>query len=161
VVAQLARNVDVYRLAGGHRVRLQLQPEGLGGVEVTLRYGASQRLELHVVVERAETGALVEQGWSQLRDALNAQGLSTERMVVSVAGPVPSDAGPATGNGRDGGDWGGGAFGSGLPSSGGHERGDQHRSRHASAAFGQDLSSRPQEPPSAGHEKTSGIDYRV
>jgi hypothetical protein len=116
---------------------------------------------LHVVVERAETGSLVEQGWTQLRDALTAQGLTTERLVVSVAGQVLADASPAIANGREGVNGEGAAFGSGMPSSGGHDRGDQRGGGHAAAAFGRSRESGSQEQPSAGHEKASRIDYRV
>jgi flagellar hook-length control protein FliK len=161
VALQIAHEAHVYRLAGGRAVRLRLQPEGLGEVEVTIRYGTSRQLELHVVVEHAETGTLVQQGWSELRDALSAQGLTTERMVVSVAGMATGDTSSALGNGRETITGEGAAFGSGTPSNGGQDRSDQRRSGHASAPFDHGLEPRLHEKPSAGHEKTSRIDYRV
>jgi hypothetical protein len=87
VVAQIAHQAELYRLPGGRGVRIELHPDGLGGVEVTLRYGAAGALELHVNVEQAATGALVESGWSDLRDALSQQGISPDRLVMSVSGP--------------------------------------------------------------------------
>jgi flagellar hook-length control protein FliK len=87
VVAQIAQQAELYRLPGGRGVRIQLHPDGLGGVEVTLRYGAAGGLELHVNVEHAATGALVESGWSDLRAALSQQGISPDRLMMSVTGP--------------------------------------------------------------------------
>jgi flagellar hook-length control protein FliK len=59
-------------------------------VEVTLRYGVGGALQLHINVEHAATGALVQAGWSELRDALATQGISPERLVMSVTAPPSS-----------------------------------------------------------------------
>ncbi|MDQ3811853.1 MAG: flagellar hook-length control protein FliK, partial [Chloroflexota bacterium] len=88
VVGQIAQQVDLYRLPGGRGVRIQLHPEDLGGVDVTIRFGASGDLELHVSVERATTADLVQAGWSDLRDALSVQGIAPERLIVSLSGPA-------------------------------------------------------------------------
>ena len=90
VVSQIAHQADLYRLPGNRGVRVQLHPEDLGGVEVTLRYGAGGALQLHINVEHAATGALVQAGWSELRDALATQGISPERLVMSVTAPTSS-----------------------------------------------------------------------
>ncbi len=87
VVAQIAHQADLYRLPGNRGVRIQLHPEELGGVQVTVRFATSGNLELHISVEHAATGALVQSGWNQLRDALVTQGFSPERLVMSVTGP--------------------------------------------------------------------------
>jgi flagellar hook-length control protein FliK len=87
VVSQIAQQADLYRLPGNKGVRIQLHPDDLGGVQVTLRYAAGGGLELHINVEHAATGALVEAGWTQLRDALATQGISPDRLVMSVTGP--------------------------------------------------------------------------
>ncbi len=88
VVSQIAHQADLYRLPGNRGVRVQLHPEDLGGVEVTLRYGAGGALQLHINVEHAATGSLVQAGWSQLRDALATQGISPDRLVMSVTAPA-------------------------------------------------------------------------
>ena len=87
VAAQIAQQVDLYRLPGNKGVRIQLHPEDLGGVQVTLRYAAGGSLELHINVEHAATGNLVQAGLSQLRDALATQGFQPDRVVMSVTAP--------------------------------------------------------------------------
>jgi len=85
IATQIAQQVDLYRLPGNKGVRIQLHPEDLGGVQVTLRYVSGGNLELHISVEHAATGALVQAGMPQLRDALVSQGFSPDRMVMSVS----------------------------------------------------------------------------
>jgi flagellar hook-length control protein FliK len=87
VVSQIAHQADLYRLPGNRGVRIELHPEGLGGVEVTLRYGVGGALQLHINVEHAATGSLVQAGWAELRDALATQGISPDRLVMSVTAP--------------------------------------------------------------------------
>lgn len=90
VVSQIAHQADLYRLPGNKGVRINLHPDDLGGVQVTLRYAAGGSLELHINAEHAATGALVQSGWTQLRDALATQGISPDRLVMSVSGPTGS-----------------------------------------------------------------------
>jgi flagellar hook-length control protein FliK len=90
VVSQIAHQADLYRLPGNRGVRVQLHPEDLGGVEVTLRYGVGGALQLHINVEHAATGALVQAGWTELRDALATKGISPDRLVMSVSAPNAS-----------------------------------------------------------------------
>ena len=87
VVSQIAHQAELYRLPGNRGVRIQLHPDDLGGVQVTLRYAAGGSLELHINVEHAATGQLVQQGWTELRDALATQGISPDRLVMSVTSP--------------------------------------------------------------------------
>jgi hypothetical protein len=87
VVSQIAHQADLLRLPGNRGVRVNLVPEGLGGVQVTLRYAPGGGLELHISVEHASTGTLVQAGWAQLRDALATQGITPDRLVLSVTGP--------------------------------------------------------------------------
>jgi flagellar hook-length control protein FliK len=87
VASQIAQQVDFYKLPGNKGVRIQLHPDDLGGVQVTLKYAPGGNLELHINVEHAATGSLVEAGWSQLRDALATQGFQPDRLVMSVSGP--------------------------------------------------------------------------
>jgi flagellar hook-length control protein FliK len=90
IVNQIAQQVDLYRLPGGRGVRIQLHPEDLGGVQVTLRYAAGGSLELHINVEHGATGALVQASIGQLRDALATHGFQPDRLVMSVSAPSPS-----------------------------------------------------------------------
>lgn len=85
VVSQIAHQADLYKLPGNKGVRIQLHPEDLGGVQVTLRHATGGGLELHIAVEHAATGALVQAGWGDLRDALTSQGFSPDRLVMSVS----------------------------------------------------------------------------
>jgi flagellar hook-length control protein FliK len=93
VVAQIASHVDLYGVPGGKTVHIQLHPEGLGGVEVTVRYSPAGGVELHINVEQAATGTLVQAGWTQLRDALGTQGITADRLVMNVttAGSANAD----------------------------------------------------------------------
>ena len=93
VVNQIEQQVDLYRLPGARGVRIQLHPEDLGGVQVTLRYANGGNLELHISVEHAATGALVQAGMPQLRDALAKQGFHPDRLVMSVTAPAASTSG--------------------------------------------------------------------
>ena len=87
VVSQIAHQAELYRLPGNRGVRIQLHPEDLGGVQVTVRYAAGGGIELHINVEHAATGTLVRAGWAELRDALSTQGIAPDRLVMSVSGP--------------------------------------------------------------------------
>jgi flagellar hook-length control protein FliK len=102
VASQIAQQVDFYKLPGNKGVRIQLHPDDLGGVQVTLKYAPGGNLELHINVEHAATGSLVEAGWSQLRDALATQGFQPDRLVMSVSGPSSAnqmDFSSSNGNG--------------------------------------------------------------
>src|SRR5437660_2938219 len=103
VVSQIARQADLYRLPGNRGVRIQLHPDDLGGVQVTLRYAATGGLELYINVEHASTGALVQSGWTELRDALATQGISPDRLVMSVTGPSNPSQLDFSSNGGNGG----------------------------------------------------------
>jgi hypothetical protein len=170
VVAQIAQQAELYRLPGGRGVRIQLHPDGLGGVEVTLRYGAAGGLELHVNVEHAATGALVQSGWSDLRDALSQQGISPDRLVMSVSGPDGMTvSGPGSaGLSSDSGGFGSGsdasfrsdagAMGFGQSSSHGQQNGHPAPGR---ARWTPSVDATPQEPVNTAAASSSRIDLRV
>ncbi len=101
VVGQIAHQSELYRLPGGRGVRIQLNPDDLGGVGVTIKYGATGGLELHVTAEHAATAELVQAGWNDLRDALSLQGIAPERLIMSVSGPGDASFSDA-GNGNSG-----------------------------------------------------------
>ena len=85
VVSQITRHADLYRSPIGRGVRVQLQPEGMGLVDVTVRYIPTGGLELRMHAESAETGHLLESGSNSLRESLALQGLTAERVVVTFA----------------------------------------------------------------------------
>jgi len=87
VANQIAQQVDLYRLPGNKGVRIQLHPDDLGGVQVTLKYATGGNLELHINVEHASTGNLVQESLNHLRDALATQGFHPDRMVMSISAP--------------------------------------------------------------------------
>jgi flagellar hook-length control protein FliK len=88
VINQIAQQADLYRLPGNRGVRIQLHPDDLGGVQVTVKYAVDGGIELHINTEHADTSALVQAGWTQLRDALAIQGISPDRLVMSVTSPT-------------------------------------------------------------------------
>ncbi len=159
VAGQIARHVDLYRLPGGHGVRIQLQPEGLGTVDVTVRYGPGHSVEMHVAVDNGSTGALVQAGWANLRDALVAQGFSADRLVMSVASPTNDGSGLFSGqNGGDRPDANAMAF---DQQPGGHQSGDERPNQSSSRQIlGSVASSESTEDVRAAAEP-SRIDYRV
>jgi flagellar hook-length control protein FliK len=88
VVNQIAHQADLYRLPGNRGVRIQLHPDDLGGVQVTVKYAVGGGIELHINAEHEATGSLVQAGWTQLRDALATQGISPDRLVMSITSPT-------------------------------------------------------------------------
>jgi flagellar hook-length control protein FliK len=162
VVSQIAQQAELYRLPGGRGVRIQLHPDDLGGVEVTLRYGAAGGLQLHVNVEHAATGELVQSGWSDLRDALTQQGISPDRLVMSVSGPggasLSSDSGSfGSGSGASfSQDSGPSGFGQ-SPSQGQQDR----QPAPGRVRWTPSVDVTPREPDPSGAASSSRIDLRV
>jgi flagellar hook-length control protein FliK len=100
VVSQIASQADQYRLPSNKGLRIQLHPEDLGGVQVTLRYSPVGGVELHIAVEHAATGTLVQAGWTELRDALANQGISPERLIMSVTSAANTGQSDMSGGGN-------------------------------------------------------------
>ena len=88
VINQIVPQADLYRLPGNRGVRIQLHPDDLGGVQVTVKYAVGGGIELHINAEHEATSALVQAGWTQLRDALAIQGITPDRLVMSVTSPT-------------------------------------------------------------------------
>ncbi|MBV9131825.1 MAG: flagellar hook-length control protein FliK [Chloroflexi bacterium] len=168
VAAQIAQQVDFYRLPGNKGVRIQLHPEDLGGVQVTVRYAAGGNLELHINVEHAATGNLVQAGLSQLRDALATQGFQPDRMVMSISAPAAAGQmdfnGSNSNNGSYRSDAGLTAF---TQDQSGHQQGsggdDPRGPRGWSATAGESgsASDDSQRAGTSAPAATSRIDYRV
>jgi flagellar hook-length control protein FliK len=164
IVNQIAQQVDLYRLPGGRGVRIQLHPEDLGGVQVTLRYAAGGSLELHINVEHAATGALVESGIGQLRDALATQGFHPDRLVMSISAPSSSSQMDFSSNGNPGSyrsDPGLTAFMQGGQS--GQQRGGSgdDAPRRVAWTSGSVSATSSEAPTTTSDSTTSRIDYRV
>jgi flagellar hook-length control protein FliK len=164
VVNQIAQQVDLYRLPGNKGVRIQLHPEDLGGVQVTLKYATGGNLELHISVEHAATGALVQAGIGQLRNALATQGFHPDRLVMSVSAPAASSQMDFSSNNH------GGSYrsDSGLTAFTQNGQSGQHRDTSRdddSARFGwgssSDRASTSEVTPTTTHLSTSRIDYRA
>jgi flagellar hook-length control protein FliK len=165
VVSQIAHQAELFRLPGNRGVRIQLHPDDLGGVQVTLRYAGSGSLELHINVEHASTGALVEAGWTQLRDALATQGINPDKLVMSITAPQAAAASDFSSNNSSSGfqsDSGLASYTSGGDSGerrndGGAEGGSRRWSR------AETLSSTPSrdDTSTASVAASSRIDYRV
>jgi flagellar hook-length control protein FliK len=130
VVTQIAHQAELYRVPGDRSVHIQLHPEGLGGVDVTLRYSVANGIQLHLNVEHAATGALVQAGWTDLRDALATQGIHTDRLVMSVSAPAnASGLDFSNGNGSQHSDSGLASFTQGQNSQQRQETQDQRATR--------------------------------
>ena len=99
VVSQIARHADLIRLPGNRGLHIQLHPDDLGGVQVTVRYSPTGGVELHINTEHAATGALVQAGWTELRDALANQGISPDRLILSVTSPTGAGQADLSGGG--------------------------------------------------------------
>jgi flagellar hook-length control protein FliK len=164
VVSQIVHQAELYRLPGNRGVRIQLHPEDLGGVQVTVRYAAGGGLELHINVEHAATGALVQAGWSELRDALATQGISPDRLVMSVTGPDSANQLDFSSNGGGSyrSDSGLAQFGQGGQSDRQHpDGGDDGRFSRAWSGRLESTSSTDDPPRVATSGAASRIDYRA
>jgi hypothetical protein len=165
VVNQIAHQADLYRLPGNKGVRIQLHPEDLGGVDVTLRYSAAGGIQLHINVEHAATGHLVQSGWTELRDALATQGINPERLLMSITAPDDAsrpDFSRSAGNGSNRPDQGPAGFGQGQSS--GQQHSDGQPPRRTTTTWSGLSDSAPSSAETgarAGASASSRIDYRV
>jgi flagellar hook-length control protein FliK len=167
VAQQIAQQVDLYRLPGSKGVRIQLHPDDLGGVQVTLKYVPGGNLELHISVEHASTGSLVQEGLSQLRDALATQGFHPDRMVMSITAPSGANAMDFSSSNSNSGNGSGFRSDVGFGSDGQGQSGQQREPGFGTAAgwqagSGSDVDSVTSSSDSArGSLAASRIDYRV
>jgi flagellar hook-length control protein FliK len=155
VASQIAHQADLYRLPGGRGVRIELHPDDLGGVGVTIKYSPTGGLELHIVAEQAATAQLVESGWSDLRSALSLQGIAPERLIMSVSGPSESNSSSSGSSSQA-------AFGqAGQSSQQRHDRNDAQANR-GWAGFGDaPINVNDDDVRQSGVVSNSRIDYRV
>jgi flagellar hook-length control protein FliK len=161
-VNQIADQADLYRVPGDRSVRIQLHPEGLGGVDVTLRYSVASGIQLHLNVEHASTGALVQAGWTELRDALATQGIHSDRLVMSISAPAnASGLDFSNGNGSNRSDGGLSSFTQGQTSQQRQEAQEQRAARGWTAALDPILPSSVDASPRVAPPSAGRIDYRV
>jgi len=162
VVNQIAHQADLYRVPGDRSVRIQLHPEGLGGVDVTLRYSVASGIQLHLNVEHAATSALVQAGWTDLRDALATQGIRADRLVMSISAPAnASGLDFSNGNGSHRSDSGLASFTQGQSSQQRQETQDQHTARGWNGAIDPILPPSNDTIPRVAPAGAGHIDYRV
>jgi flagellar hook-length control protein FliK len=154
VASQIAHQADLYRMPGGRGVRIELHPDDLGGVGVTIKYSPTGGLELHIVAEQATTAQLVQSGWNDLRTALAQQGIAPERLIMSVSGPSESNSSSSGPGGQA-------AFGqAGQSNHQQHERTTAQANR-GWAGFGDAPINVTEDVRQSGAVSSSRIDYRV
>jgi flagellar hook-length control protein FliK len=161
VVSQIAHQADLYRLPGGRGVRIQLHPDDLGGVGVTIKYGATGGLELHINVEHAATAQLVQSGWNDLRNALSLQGIAPERLIMSVSGPTDASLSDSSTGYRS--DTGQTSFGQTGQQRQDHDNNNNNEARASRGwtSFGDAPSSATDDVRTTSAPSNSRIDYRV
>lgn len=123
VVRQVHRALAEALRKGEGEVTVKLTPEALGKVTIRLRVEASQ-VTAKLTAETAAARDLLERGLPSLRAALEAQGLTVDRVEVGASGresPVPGPEAPANMTSQS---WSGDSSGDGQgegrgPSSGG------------------------------------------
>jgi flagellar hook-length control protein FliK len=72
--------------AGRSQVRLQLQPPELGQLRIDVRLNG-KTIQMHVQTQTETTHHIVSSRISDLRSALEAQGLTVEHLRVELRGP--------------------------------------------------------------------------
>jgi flagellar hook-length control protein FliK len=82
---QLGTKLKLSHAAGGSQVHLSLRPRELGEVQVQLKI-SDGIVAATVMVDRAETGKLMQNNLEDVRRALEAQGLVVQDFSVGVRG---------------------------------------------------------------------------
>jgi flagellar hook-length control protein FliK len=83
IAEQLATRMRLSQAAGGSQVQLQLRPRELGEVQVqlTVREGV---VAASVLVDKPDTGRLLEDNLAELKRSLESQGLDVQQFTVDV-----------------------------------------------------------------------------
>ena len=82
-VRPIVMNIQRLTQEGASEVKLQLQPESLGRVDVQLNYDGGQ-VRVHLSAENSNTGALLQEHSHTLRAALVEAGVSVGQLTVNV-----------------------------------------------------------------------------
>ena len=106
--------VQLSRTRGQSSARIALAPEQLGGIQVTLVFGADG-VTARMIAERPEAAAALQRAGQDLRDALQQQGVDLARLETSFAGDQRQGQGDRS------------ASGTGTGTSGGHGGGQSGR----------------------------------
>lgn len=85
VHVQVLRGLESALERPGHTVRLALQPEGLGSVDLQVTLGAGG-VRVQIAAERADTQQLLQAGTPQLAQALEQRGVPVEQVLVQLSG---------------------------------------------------------------------------
>jgi hypothetical protein len=113
-------------------------------------------------VEHAATGALVQAGWTDLRDALATQGIHTNRLVMSISAPANASGHDfSNGNGSQRSDSGLASFTQGQTSQQRQETQDQRATRGWNGGIDPILPSSNDTAPRVAPAGAGHIDYRV
>jgi flagellar hook-length control protein FliK len=101
IADQMATRLRLSQAAGGSQVQLQLRPRELGEVQVQLsvREGV---VAAAVLVDRADTGRLLQTNLDELRRSLENQGLAIQHFTVDVRDGSGADAFARANGGHDG-----------------------------------------------------------
>lgn len=102
--------VSLSRTRGHSSARIALAPEQLGGIQVTLVFGADG-VTARMIAERPEAAAALQRAGQDLREALQQQGVDLARLETSFAGDQRQGQGERSaqgaGTGMSGGNGGG------------------------------------------------------
>lgn len=85
VHVQVLRGLEAALERPGHTVRLALQPEGLGSVDLQVTLGAGG-VRVQIATERADTQQLLQASTPQLAQALEQRGVPVEQVLVQLSG---------------------------------------------------------------------------
>lgn len=82
-VHQVAKQLTLQVSAGVQSMRLMLNPENLGGIEVDVQLDGD-RVQLHLSVDHEDAKKVLEKDLSHLRHTLESQNLKLEKVELSV-----------------------------------------------------------------------------
>lgn len=77
----------------GTEATLRLHPADLGGIRVSLNVGRDLNVQARFIAERPETAQALQQNLSQLQDAFTRQGLTLDKVQVTVAPSASQNSG--------------------------------------------------------------------
>lgn len=85
VAAQVVRGVEAALRRPGHTVRLALEPEGLGAVDLRITLGTGG-VRVQIATELADTHQLLQSATPQLSQTLLQRGVPVEQVLVQLTG---------------------------------------------------------------------------
>ncbi len=82
--------------AGAHRMVLQLQPEDLGRIQVSIERTATGATHVALTADRPETLRVLLRDHAEIARALDRAGVPADQRTVTLAAAVPAVTPPAT-----------------------------------------------------------------